>query len=346
MKRLIWASLLLALAAIMMPVLFLRENRSMAAPTPTETSEQKHTVEIPTVTPPVSAPAVGANGQAYAGLSDAETVFMVLDNGAVRETTMAEYLPCAIAAEMPASFEKEALKAQAVAARTYIVYCTLHENPKHPEASVCTQSGCCLAYSDQTKLRAAWGESYDKNMALMVAAVKDTDGQVLTFGDTPILASFHSSSSGKTESGSELWGDVPYLISVESPETELDVPDFVSSVEVSQGDFRETVLLLHPETKFSEDASSWLGKTELDDSGRVRDVTIGGVRCSGAELRKLFALRSTAFSLEYKDGVFLFTVRGYGHGLGMSQYGANVMAKNGFTFSEILLHYYPQTELC
>ena len=131
-----------------------------------------------------------------------------------------------------------------------------------------------------------------------------------------------------------------------SPETENDVPDYVTTVEVSKENFRETVLLLKTDAAFTEDPSAWVTETELDESGRVSTMTIGGAVLTGSELRKLFALRSTAFTLEYKDGAFLFTVTGYGHGLGMSQYGANVMARNGFDYREILAHYYPETEIC
>jgi len=328
MKQIIWVSILLAMAAVVMPMLFLKVN-----------ANEKNADEPTAVSPAVSV-------QSYVKVQDKDLSFTVLDNGNVSTAVMADYLPSVLAAEMPASFSEEALKAQAVAARTYIMYCTKHENAKHPQANICTEAGCCLAYSDETKLRGEWGDKYDANIAIIKKAVSDTDGQVLTFAEEPILASFHSSSAGKTESGSELWGNVPYLVSVESPETGNDVPNYVTTVEVSKDNFRETVSTYKTEAVFSDDAAKWLSNTELDDSGRVRSVTAGGVKLSGSEMRKLFSLRSTAFTLEYKGKMFLFTVTGYGHGLGMSQYGANVMAKNGFDYREILAHYYPQTELC
>lgn len=335
MKRIIWASILLAMAAIIMPVMFLRENvyGETYSDEPSQTGQ--------TASPNPSDIKAG-----YVKVPDKELKFTVTEGDDVKQVTMADYLPNALAAEMPSSFAEEALKAQAVAARTYILYCTLHENPKHPKSNICTEAGCCLAYADDGKLRGVWGEKYDENIAAIRKAVTDTDGQVLTYGESPILASFHSSSAGKTESGKELWGDVPYLVSVNSPESEKDVPNFVTTVEVSKDNFRETVLSYKKEAIFSENAAEWAVDTELDDSGRVRYITIGGVKLSGSEMRKLFSLRSTAFKLEVKDNVFLFTVTGYGHGLGMSQYGANVMAKNGFSYEEILLHYYPQTDLC
>ena len=339
MKRIIWASILLAMAAIVLPVLFLGSSAGgkylmdELSPSPTETVSPE----------PEQSPAIV---EPYKEVPDDKMTFSVLENGEVKQVTMADYLPYVLAAEVPVAFSEEALKAQAVAARTYILYCTEHENPKHPEADICTESGCCMAYADETELRGVWGDKFDDNMAIINSAVTTTDGQVLTFEENPILASFHSSSAGKTESGTELWGDVPYLKSVKSPETENDVPNYITTVEVSKDNFRETVLLLKPNAVFSENPSEWITDTELDESGRVRNMKVGGESVSGSEMRKLFVLRSTAFTIECKEGVFIFTVTGYGHGLGMSQYGANVMAKNGFDYKEILAHYYPQTELC
>lgn len=337
MKKLIWASVLLTMAGLLMPLVFMSGSVSAA--------EESNNIQASAE--PLESPAVPSEsppGQA-SGEKDEEIRFTLLENGEVRETSMAEYLPYAVAAEMPVTFEKEALRAQAVAARTYAIYCTEHENPKHPEADVCTDAGCCLAYLDEKALRGNWGENFEDNMAIAKAAAADTDGQTLTFENEPILASFHSSSAGMTEAGSELWGNVPYLASVKSPETADDVPNYITTVEVSPENFKESILLLYPSTVFGEDASAWIGERELDESGRVRYISVSGSTLTGSEMRKLFSLRSTAFTLEYNGSAFVFTVTGYGHGLGMSQYGADVMARKGFTYSEILLHYYPQTNL-
>ena len=328
MKRILWVSVLLAMAGILMPVLFLQGGAAQAQGTETEAKA--------TVSPHASD---------YAPTKDSDTKFTVANGDGADTVTMAEYLPHAVAAEMPVDFAPEALKAQAVAARTYILYCTTHENPKHPQAAVCKNSGCCLAYADDDQLKKNWGDSFETNMAAIKKAVAETDGQVLTYAEEPILASFHSSSSGKTEDSAALWGNVPYLKSVSSPESEKDVPDFVTTVEVSLDNFKETVLGYKQDAKFGEDAAQWIGQPVLDKSGRVQNIPVGGTTLSGAEMRKLFALRSTCFTLEYKDSKFVFTVKGYGHGLGMSQYGANVMAKNGFSYAEILAHYYPDTTL-
>lgn len=333
MRQIVWASMLLALALVLMPLLFLEEDSAALV-----LEDYEPVIPSPSPSPAPEPPA-------YKTAADGEKKISVLLGDEIIETSMAEYLPTALAAEMPASFHEEALKAQAVAARTYITYCTEHENPKHPGADVCGNSGCCLARMAEDELRAVWGGDYESNLAIISAAAADTDGQVLVYGGEPILASFHSSSAGRTENGAELWGAVPYLVCVESPESEREVPDYVTTVEVSPANLKETVLLLKPNAAFGEDPAAWLGEREPDESGRVRSMMIGGVSLTGQELRTLFALRSTAFTLEYAEGRFVFTVKGYGHGLGMSQYGANVMAKNGFSYKEILYHYYPNTKL-
>ncbi len=332
MKKIIWASILLIMAAIVMPVLFVEEGMG---------SEYLADEPSPTPTPSEAPAALPSPSPIPEKTLDSRRSFTVLDGEEVKTLTMEEYLPLVLAAEVPASFAEEALKAQAVAARTYIVYCAAHTNPKHPEANVCTKSGCCMAYHDASKLRGLWGEDYEAKRALFEAAAKDTDGEILRYEALPILASFHSSSAGKTEDGRELWGEVPYLKSVNSPETESDVPNFVTTVEVSTENFRETVLLLRPQAVFPENPADWVTETEHDESGRVRKMSIAGQSLTGSELRKLFSLRSTSFNLSFENGSFLFTVTGYGHGLGLSQYGANVMAKNGFQYPEILAHYYP-----
>ena len=279
-----------------------------------------------------------------AGELDSELAFTVLTEGEVKTVTMSDWLPGVVAGEMPASFEPEALKAQAVAARTYIMYAMGREKPAHPEADVCDDPGCCKAHSTDEALRENWGGDYDANMQ-KILSVRSTDGEYMSYGGEVIQAVFHSSSAGRTEDSAAIWQAEPYLVSVESPETADDVPNYVSSVTVSPEDFRETVLAAHPEAEFGEDPAFWLGAAVHDASGRVESVDIGGAQVPGTELRTLFELRSTAFALDYTAEGFLFTVTGYGHGVGMSQYGANVMAQDGADYEEILTHYYPGAEL-
>ena len=261
----------------------------------------------------------------------------------IYDMPLEEYLLGVLAAEMPASFEYEALKAQAVAARTYTLYCAA--SGKHSDARVCTDFACCQAWKNEAQMQADWGESFEKYRDKLSRALKDTAGEYLAYQGEPVFSAFHSSSAGKTESCGAIWSELPYLVSVDSPEDEGDVPGYISRLELSPLDFRDTLLHAAPEADFSGEEYTWIGETVYEESGRVDSVLLGNHLFSGTELRQLFALRSTAFTLEYTGQSFLFTVTGYGHGVGMSQYGANVMAREGADYTAILAHYYPGTVL-
>ena len=279
---------------------------------------------------------------ASAGEPAPDSITVLTDGGAVT-MDMQEYLVGVVAAEMPASFQEEALKAQAVAARTYAMYCALGQ--KHGDAQVCTDYTCCQAWQGEEALRQKWGGDYDACSQKIRAAVEATAGQYLSYEGQPVFAAFHSSSAGATEDCGQVWNPSPYLVSVSSPETAEDVPNFVSTVDCTPLDFRDTLLYAHPEADFTGEESGWIGEVRLDGSGRVASAVLGGVSMKGTELRQLFGLRSTAFCLEYTGESFRFTVTGYGHGVGMSQYGANIMAREGGTYTGILAHYYPGTVL-
>ncbi len=242
-----------------------------------------------------------------------------------------DYLPGALAAEMPALFPEEALKAQAVAIRSY----ALAASPRHENADLCTQSSCCLGWLDKAELEALWGEDYTRHWSTVCRACEDTRGQFLSYGGQAALAVFHASSAGQTQSSGELWSPLPYLISVASPETGADVPNYESTVCVP---LAEAAALLGLETLEA-------GPLVESRSGRVASVRWGATSFTGEELRTLFALRSTAFRLEQTDHELIFTVLGNGHGVGMSQYGAKVYAELGLSYREILAHYYPGTSL-
>lgn len=282
---------------------------------------------------------------APAASADSEFTFTVLTGGEVKTVTMADWLPGVVAAEAPAAFENEALKAQAVAARTYIMSRCATGVAAHPEADLCDDPACCEAHLTDDALKEKWGDNYETYWAKIIAAVQATDGEYLTYLGEPIQAVFHSSSPGYTENAAALWDALPYLVSVSSPETAQDVPDYVTTVEVSVSDFAASLRTANVGADLSGTPDAWVGDITRDESGRVSTAVIGGADVGGAELREIFSLRSTAFTLEYKDGAFLFTVTGYGHGVGMSQYGANVMARAGSTYAEILAHYYPGTQL-
>lgn len=256
---------------------------------------------------------------------------------------MADYLTGVLAAEMPASFGEEALKAQAVAARSYTLYCLAHG--KHA-GKLCANAACCQAYLDAAQRRERWGEDFPKYERRVRDAVRATAGEILRYEGSPVQAVFHASSYLCTESSAEVWRGVPYLVSVSSPESPETVPGLISYAELTAEELKNAVENTHPEANFPEDAESWLEGTERDASGRVKKIKIAGAELTGKEVRSLFLLRSTAFELSYGEGKFLFTVSGFGHGVGMSQQGANVMAQQGADYTAILAHYYPSTTLC
>ena len=267
--------------------------------------------------------------------ADGQTPLVLLTEDGPRQTTMADWLPFALAAEMPASFGGEALKAQAVALRTLAL-----AGGRHADANVCTSAGCCAAWLDEPALRARWQDGYEENMAALRDAAAATDGEYLTYGGQPIQAAFHSSSAGCTEDSGAIWSPLPYLVSVFSPETEQDVPDLVSTVTVPAEEFARTLDLdtaLPPER--------WLGPLAQDAAGRTETLLIAGTAYTGSQIRSLFSLRSTAFTVEWDGQAFVFTVSGYGHGVGMSQYGARAFAAMGIDYRHILAHYYPGTAI-
>lgn len=278
--------------------------------------------------------------------ADSGVTLTVLRDGGLVETTMADYLPGVLAGEMPALFELEALKAQAVAARTYMLYRSAHRPDAHPDADVCDDPTCCKAWASEDSLQEKWGALYDTYAAKMTTAVRDTDGQYLRYAGQPIQAVFHASSPGRTQASGEIWNDCPYLVSVSSPETAEAVPGLVSEVEVSRGDFHDRLAETYPDMVFPDDPAAWVAGTVENTSGRADYTTVCATDIPGTQMRSLFSLRSAAYTLAYTHrDTFLFTVTGYGHGVGMSQYGANLYARSGMTYDAILAHYYPGTEL-
>lgn len=267
----------------------------------------------------------------------------LLTEETVLELPLEEYLTGVLAAEMPASYPMEALKAQAVAARTYALYCA--DGGKHSQADVCADPGCCQAWQNEEAMESRWGADFEANRARLRQAVSETEGQILLYEGRPVFAAFHASSPGRTEDCGQVWNPRPYLVSVSSPETEETVPGLESSLRCEALDFRDTILSAYPQADFSAPPEDWLGQAEYDESGRVAELSVGGLPLRGTELRSLFHLRSAAFSLRFEEGAFVFTVLGSGHGVGMSQVGARLMAEGGADYREILNHYYTATEL-
>lgn len=275
------------------------------------------------------------------GELDAQTILKVLDGDTVQEMDLGTYLTGVVRAEMPASFEPEALKAQASAARTYTLHNLLGGSNHGNTADICTDSTCCQAYISREQALANWGENASTYEEKIESAVRETDGQTILYGGVPILAVFHSCSAGRTRSAGDVWqDDLPYLQPVSSPEPSDRIPNYYSRTEFSAEEFREKILASKPDADLSGPISDWLKNPVLDDSGSVETVEIGGVSIRGTAVRSILELRSACFEWEVQDNSLVFFVTGYGHGVGMSQYGAEQMAQDGADYQEILTHYY------
>ena len=259
--------------------------------------------------------------------------------------TAADYLGGVVAAEMPASFELEALKAQAVAARTYCVAGGTTYSQAHPLAQVCTDSACCQAWVSREEATAKWGAEATVYAQRITQAVAQTDGLGVVYNGQPIQALFFSSAPGQTTDARAVWGEaVPYLVAVASPEGD-EVPDYRSRLTLSAGEVKKLILEQYPGADLSGTPESWLTNVVREPSGVISCLNVGGVPMKGGELRKLLGLRSACFTLSVAGDQLTFHVTGYGHGVGMSQYGANAMAREGKTFREILAWYYTGTQV-
>lgn len=257
------------------------------------------------------------------------------DDGTVTEMTLEDYLVGVLLGEMPADFAEEALKAQAVVCRTY----TLRrcQAGKHDGADICTDSACCQAWQDMGKYTLGVRERVRQ-------AVNATDGQVLYYHGALIDATFFSSSGGRTEAAVAVWGsNVPYLQAVDSPGEVSPYNEDESrfSLEV----FRSIIHAAEPNADLSDTPENWFGAVTQTPGGGVETMTIGGVTFMGTKLRSLFSLRSTAFTVQVADGEVVFHTQGFGHRVGMSQYGAQAMALAGKRYEEILLYYYTGVDL-
>lgn len=273
---------------------------------------------------------------------DRDVTLTIQDGGTTEQMTLERYLTGVVRGEMPASFEMEALRAQAAAERSYVYYqLAAGRKDAHPDADFCTDHTCCSAYLSETAAREKWGGDFAPWNTRVEQAVSDTDGQVVLYNGRPILAVFHSSSAGRTAAAGDVWsGDLPYLVSVDSPEGEETVPNYYSTVTFTAAEAKEKLLAAHPELKLSGTPDRWFGAAAENGSGRVETVSVGGTDIEGTELRRIFGLRSACFTVAADSESVTFRVTGYGHGVGMSQYGANQLAKEGKTWQEILEWYY------
>lgn len=259
----------------------------------------------------------------------------------IEEVKLDEYLCNVVSAEMPATFEVEALKAQAIVARTYTIY-KISNGSKHEGADICDSASCCQAWISKEDRIARWeGSAQEENWNKIVTAVESTIGKVIVYDGKPINAFFHSNSGGKTEIPINVWGGsgFPYLQVVETSgedaytqyhsEVTLTKEELISKMKEKYSDF---------EIDFTD--SSCIQVTEITDSNRVRTLKIGNKNISGVEARSILGLKSTNFLVTIEGENIKFEVTGYGHGVGMSQTGADALAKQGKSYEKIIKHFY------
>jgi stage II sporulation protein D len=253
-----------------------------------------------------------------------------------------DYVLGTVAAEMPALFCVEALKAQAVACRTWLAMRMQTSGcPSHPESDVCSSYLCCQAWQNNDELRAKWGDDYIKHFSVIRKAVDDTRGEIMTYNGKAVTAFYHSISGGKTADAVTVFGIYePYLVSVDSPGEQV-AGRFYNSVEYGFDELYKKVRSAYPDVILTPGSiSEQLRVLQRDHTGRVSQFMLGNRTISGVQARKLFGIGSANFDIEIKGLHIRFNAIGHGHGVGMSQYGANAMAKEEYGYREILTHYY------
>lgn len=253
----------------------------------------------------------------------------------IKSMPMEDYLICVLGAEIPADYEEEAIKAQAVAAYTFALYKKNINADKGFDISA--DPSVDQAFMDTDKLKEKWGENYSQNCEKIKNCIKSVSGIYVSYKDAPIYAAYHAISSGKTENCSDVFSDgCPYLKSVESI-GDLICPDYLVTVDITAADFKQK---FPSECRFSQNPSEYITEIVRSDSGGIKTAAVGGKTMSGSEIRKALGLRSANFDIKVDRDRFIFTTRGYGHGVGMSQNGANYMAQTGSKYDEILMWYY------
>ena len=251
----------------------------------------------------------------------------------IEEIPLEKYVIGVVAGEVPATFNIEALKAQAVASRTYVLKRVNSSNSYDVEDSTNNQ-----VYIDESQMKAKWKDSYQTNYNKIKNAVNSTKGEVILYNNNLIDAMFFSTSNGYTENSENVFKNkIPYLVSVESS-WDLSSPAFLSSMEISKSEFLFNL-------GFTDQNTLKIDNIIRNNSGRVSSLLINNKKYSGTEIRKIFGLKSTSFIIKIENNNIIFTTKGYGHGVGMSQYGANGMANEGYKYQEILKHYYSNTEI-
>ena len=329
MKRIFLYTLIFILICFAIPILFTKGNTAQEVAEKVETNSEVVTENI------------------YDYKNYQKIKLLHFATGEVEEIDLDTYLYGVVSAEMPASFEKEALKAQAVVARTYTIYKVINSGGKHEGADICDDSTCCQAWISKEDRFAKWEEtSRESNWNKIVEAVNSTQGKIITYNNEPINAFFHSNSGGMTETTVNVWGGTgyPYLQAVATAGEEA-YSQYHSEVTLSKQTFIDKIKEKHSEFEIDFNAEDCIKVLEYTDGNRVNKIKIGNIELSGVEVRTILGLKSANFKITIVGDNIKFEVIGYGHGVGMSQTGADSMAKSGSSYEEIIKHFYTGVEI-
>lgn len=330
MKKFIYYAGIMTVIVILIPMLIVRSCSPSPAPSPV----------------PVPVPVPVPKDEAVPAKACEITVFNHM-TGETETVELEEYIKCVLAAEMPADFDMEALKAQAVAARTFAYgrVCGAYRSKQgvHDGIDVCTDSTHCQAWISRDAAMKRWNILFaSRNWSKISKAVNETKGLIAVYNGSVANTLFHASSPGRTENAEDVWPgqSVPYLKSVESSGDEAS-KGYITSVAVSADELAEKLLKLYPDAELGNDPAKTISILDFTEGGRVKTLRIGNITMRGTEFRAMLGLRSACFSIDFiDDDLMRITTTGHGHGVGMSQWGANALARTGGTFREILRHYY------
>ena len=330
MKGYGWLLLTAAILLMLLPL----PAYSASAPAATPPSVTTPTTPLPTDPTPTVPPTAEVTAAVFRMLCGEEVVTLTEEDFLIRTLAM----------EMSPTAHEEALKAQAVAAYTYYARRRQTQaekaDPALQGADFASPNDKFPQAYDEASLRERWGEQYEEYYTKLAAVVAAVKGVAITHEGKLIDACYHAISSGSTEDAATVWGaDIPYLQAVASPGDRL-APTYASESTFTVEETRAILTAELPALTLNEDPASWFGTPILSDAGTVAQQPVGDTQLAGTRVRQLFGLRSAAFAVAYADGSFTFAVRGYGHGVGMSQYGADYLAQQGYSYEEILHYYY------
>lgn len=268
------------------------------------------------------------------------------ETGEIEEVNIDEYLYSVVSAEMPANFHEEALKAQGLVARTYTIY-KIVNGSKHQGADICDSANCCQAWISKEERFAKWNEAEcESNWQKIVSAVEATKGKIITYEGQPINAFFHSNSGGTTETATNVWGgtNYPYLQIVETAGEDV-YTQYSSNVTLTKEELIQKIKEYYSDAEINFENEKEIQILENTESGRVKKIKFGNKEISGVEARTILGLRSAKFTVRIEGDNVIFEVLGYGHGVGMSQTGADSIAKLGNDYETIIKHYYTGVEI-